>query len=96
MNLGAAIRELRKSKSFSQVELAKKANITQTTLSKIEKGQRPNDETLGSVANALNVPISLLLIMSIEKADVPAKKQELFDKLFPVIKTMVLQISGDE
>ncbi len=96
MNLGTAIKELRKSKGLSQVELAEKANLSQTALSQIEKGKRPGIQTLKNISTALEVPESLIYVMSIEKEDVPPQKQTLYEKLFPVIKGLVVQIATDK
>lgn len=96
MNLGFAIKEIRKRKGLSQVELAGKANLSQTALSQIEKGKRPGIQTLKSISTALEVPESLIYVMGIEKDDVPPGKQLLYEKLFPVIKELVIQIASDE
>lgn len=96
MNLGIAIKELRKGKGLSQVELAEKANLSQTALSQIEKGKRPGIQTLKNISNALEVPESLIYVMGIEVGDIPPKKQMLYEKLFPVIKGLVIQIATDE
>ena len=96
MNLGLAIKELRKQKKLSQIELAMKASLSQTALSQIEKGKRPGIQTLKNISSALEVPESLIYVMGIEKADVPENKQMLYDKLFPVIKSLVLQVASSE
>ena len=95
MNIGSAIKELRKRQGLSQSELAAKAGLTQATLSKIENGTRPGDQTLKHLSTALKVPESLIYVMGIEKSDVPPGKQELYEKLFPVIQTMIMQIAGE-
>jgi len=50
MNLGQAVKEIRKHQGLSQEELAKEANITQTALSQIENGRRPSVETLSRIS----------------------------------------------
>jgi transcriptional regulator with XRE-family HTH domain len=55
------IRKLRKSRRWTQQELADAANTTQFTISQIELGHRnPHGETLQRIARALDVPISAL------------------------------------
>ena len=93
MNLGLAIKEIRKQKSLSQTELAKKASLSQTALSQIEGGKRPGINTLKKISKALEIPESLIYVMAIEKQDVPTKKQTLYDSLFPVIKSLIMQIA---
>jgi transcriptional regulator with XRE-family HTH domain len=93
MNIGKAIRELRKSADLSQADLAKKTAITQAALSQIENGKRPGTETLKKISTALEVPESLIYVMGLEKDDVPEEKALLYDKLFPVIQDLVKQIA---
>jgi transcriptional regulator with XRE-family HTH domain len=94
MNIGKAIRELRKEKGLSQGDLALKAKITQAALSAIEiKGVRPNPETLKNICLALTIPESLIYVMGMERNDVPQTKQTVYDELFPLIQEMVLRVS---
>lgn len=94
MNLGTSIKELRKNQHLSQSDLAEKAGMTQATLSKIENGVRPNDESLDAISRALNVPVALLMAMGMEKDEVAPEQQTLYDELFPVIKDMIFRLSG--
>jgi transcriptional regulator with XRE-family HTH domain len=93
MNLGKAIKDLRKEQGLSQEQLAKAANITQAALSQIENGKRPGSGTLKKVSKALKVPVSLIYVVGIEKDDVPKEKQVLYDQLFPVIQSLVMKIA---
>lgn len=95
MNLGQAIKEIRKQQGLTQTELSKKAKITQTALSQIENGKRPGDKTLKKLSEALKTPEALLYIMAMEKKDVPASKRLLYEQLFPAIKGLILQIAGE-
>lgn len=55
-SLGKRIKEIRKRKGFTQEKLAELAGIETPSLSNIENGKNyPNHETLGKLANALNV-----------------------------------------
>jgi len=93
MNIGKAIRELRKGQQLSQEQLSVKADITQAALSAIENGVRPNPETLKNLSSALNVSEALIYIMGMEKSDVADTKQSLYDELFPVIKSLVQKLA---
>jgi len=93
MNIGNAIKELRKQEGLSQVELAKNVNITQAALSKIESGNRPNQTTLVKLSAALKVPEALIYIMATEEGDIPKDKKELYNDLFPVIKSLIIKIA---
>lgn len=61
--LAQNIKKLRKKHKLSQEELAKKAEITYSTLIKIESGvnNNPTLETLKKISNALNVGIDNLI-----------------------------------
>ena len=60
--LGYKIRELRRSADLSQVELASKAGIDQSDLSKIEKGlANPSIKQISKVLSALNQRLSVEL-----------------------------------
>jgi transcriptional regulator with XRE-family HTH domain len=95
MNLGKTIRDFRKGKGLTQDELAAAADISRTTLSQIENGVRPGEDTLKRLCDALNVPPSLVYIHSFEKEDVPESKRALYDQLFPVIQNMIQQVAGE-
>ncbi|MHC1749432.1 MAG: helix-turn-helix domain-containing protein [Cellulosilyticaceae bacterium] len=60
--LGSRIKELRKQYGFSQLEFAKKLNVSNTTLSMYEAGKRiPSDEIMHKIADCFNVTIDYLL-----------------------------------
>lgn len=53
--LGNAIRRVRKFQNLSQIELAKKAGVTQTTISNLERGKTTAEvATLILILSALN------------------------------------------
>ncbi|MGN7720772.1 helix-turn-helix domain-containing protein [Chitinophaga sp. 22620] len=94
MNIGKAIRELRKEKGLSQMDLASKAGITQAALSRIEKsGVKPGQDSLKRISEVLEVPEGLIYSHAIEREDVPENKRELYDQLFPVIQNMIAQLA---
>lgn len=93
MDIGKAVKELRRVKNFSQVELAEKASISQTALSQIETGRkRPGKATLETICSALGVPVSMMYTYAFEREDVPKEKRVLYDQLFPVIQLLVTQL----
>jgi transcriptional regulator with XRE-family HTH domain len=61
--LSRVLRELRKAKGLSQLELAEKAKIERTYLTKLETGAKANPTlaTLKRLATALGVPVTALL-----------------------------------
>lgn len=62
-NLGQKIQGLRKEKGLSQDELARKADIPYTTLTKIEIGviKKPSVFAVAKIAEALDIDINDLL-----------------------------------
>ena len=55
------IKQLRREKGMTQVELAEKAQISRVTLVFLEKGDKEaTTKTLASIAKALGVPIGSL------------------------------------
>jgi transcriptional regulator with XRE-family HTH domain len=62
MYIGEKIREERKKQNLKQLELAKKAGISNTYLSDIEIGRTtPSIKSLMKIADALGVDCSMLL-----------------------------------
>ncbi len=94
MNLGTAIKRLRKEAGMNQQELTSKAGISQTALSQIENGVKaPNSTTLEKICNALEIPISILYIMAMDENDVPENKKEEYKRIFPYVEQMVLSLT---
>lgn len=92
MNIGAAIKELRKEKDISQKELSSLTKISPTSLSLIETGaKQPSNRNLAKIAKALNTSISSIYLLAIEETDIPRSKQELFKVLFPSIKQLIIE-----
>lgn len=76
-DIGDNIRKKRKEKNFSQNQLAKKAGVSQSALSAIEKDvQNPSSQTVSLIAEALGCSLAELLG---EEADedviTPAERQ---------------------
>lgn len=62
MDLGLAIKQYRKLNNLTQQELAEKANISRSYLADVEKNRyNPSLDTLNKIAEALNIPLSVLL-----------------------------------
>lgn len=63
MSLGQRLKTLREQRQLSQVELARKAKLTQPALSRIEVGgvTQPRLDVLKRLAGALGVPVGYLL-----------------------------------
>lgn len=97
MDLGIAIRSIRKQLGISQSELAEKCEISQTALSQIENSvKRPSAKTIKKICVALDVPESIIYLLGMQQSDVSPAKKKVYDMLFPSIRSMALQIVGKE
>ncbi|MES2373461.1 MAG: helix-turn-helix transcriptional regulator [Bacteroidota bacterium] len=94
MNLGRAIREIRKSKSIGQEELASLSGITQARLSQIENGEKPGEETLNKICEILKIAPPLVYVMAFDKEDYPAENGELYDRFHLIIEGLVKQVAS--
>lgn len=62
MKTGQRIREIREKKGLLQAELAKRVNISESVMSRIEKGDRAvRDDELKEIAKQLNVSADYLI-----------------------------------
>ena len=76
-NLGKAIRFYRKQRQITQAELAEKADISITFLSKIKRDLKfPTSDTLSGLANGLEVEIYQLF----RNDDTPVEQWTLFER----------------
>lgn len=93
MTIGEIIHALRKKAGYSQVTLAERCAISQTYLSQIEKDKRdPHLSTLRVICKNLNIPLPLLFFFTIDANDVPSKKRQAFDTLYPSIKQLLTTV----
>jgi transcriptional regulator with XRE-family HTH domain len=75
--LGKGIRFYRKQKQLSQADLAEKADISITFLSKIERGIKfPTSDSLSGIANGLEVEVYELFRYD----DSPVEQWDLFER----------------
>ncbi len=83
------LRELRKSKGFTQEELATKINVVRQTVSKWEKGLSvPDADSLQKIADVLDVEVSQLLGAKIEKEE---NKNEIAEQLSRINEQLVIK-----
>ena len=92
MSFKCKFKELRHSKKVSQKELSLEFNVTQTTISKWETGERtPNYETLSKIANYFQVTIDYLLA---DEAEEKSTKIELLESKELSELTLALMIKN--
>jgi transcriptional regulator with XRE-family HTH domain len=97
MNVGLAIKSIRKKLSITQYELAEKCELSQTSLSQIETGvKRPSQRTISKVCTVLDIPESIIYIVAMQEADVPPSKKGVYELVYPSIKSLALQMVSSE
>ncbi|WP_350284627.1 helix-turn-helix transcriptional regulator [uncultured Croceitalea sp.] len=90
MNIGSAIKNLRKQKGFKQTEFADKCGLSQSYLSSIEKGRKePTLSILKQIANTLSIPTPVLVFFAMDLEDVAAPKRDAYKLLEPSLKAMI-------
>ena len=97
MNIGLAIKSIRKKLSITQYDLAEKCDISQTSLSQIETGvKRPSQRTISKVCHVLDIPESIIYIVAMQEGDVPESKRSVYELVYPSIKSLALQMVSAE
>lgn len=97
MELGKAIKALRKKKDLNQGEFSKRIGITQSYLSGIEKGRKkPSIEVVESIAKAIGVPLAVLFWFTLEEKDVHPDKLEAYNMIKPSVDKLVFSIFGND
>jgi transcriptional regulator with XRE-family HTH domain len=97
MNIGLAIKSIRKKLAITQYELAEKCDLSQTSLSQIETGvKRPSQRTIEKVCTVLDIPESIIYIVAMQDTDVPVSKKGVYDLVYPSIKSLALQMVSPE
>jgi transcriptional regulator with XRE-family HTH domain len=67
---GRRLKTLRKAKKLNQAQLAEKTDMEAQSISNLETGHRtPSFETIRSLAEALNVPVSALFLFEKDEND---------------------------
>lgn len=92
MDLGLAIKSIRKQKGFKQNQFAELCEITPSYLSQIENNNKePNLSILKIISNNLGTPLPILFFLSLDNDDVKPEKKEAFKMIAPSIKSLVNQ-----
>lgn len=87
MDLGNAIKNLRKQKKITQKQLAELSEISTNALCSIETGQSfPSKATIYKICKSLNIPESYLLLFSITEEDIPEDKRIIYRTLCEPLK----------
>lgn len=92
MDIGTAIKTLRKEKKISQKKLAEECGISVNALCQIENNASfPQKGTIRKICSVLGIPTSYLLFFSISEEDVPEEKKAVFNSLNAAVKGLLLE-----
>ncbi|MEE1897282.1 helix-turn-helix transcriptional regulator [Flavobacterium rakeshii] len=90
MDLGTAIKKIRKQRGQTQTEFANSCGITQTYLSQIENNNKePNLSTLKEISFNLDVPLPILFFLSLNEDDISIEKRQAFEIISPSVKLLI-------
>ena len=82
MELGNAIRSLRKKKNITQKQLATLCGLSANAMCNLESGESfPTKTTISKICKALEIPESYLLLFSITEEEIPEEKKILYRTL---------------
>lgn len=98
MKIGATIREIRKGKNpvLKQYQLAQNLGISQTYLSQLEKGSKEaSPDLIKKIANALDTPLPVFILMSVEESDIPEHKRAAHKQLTPILLELLNEVKDD-
>jgi XRE family transcriptional regulator, regulator of sulfur utilization len=96
MKIGTAIKTVRIKFGISQEELSNLSGLSQTSISQIENGVKaPTQNSLKKISAALGTPEAVLYILAMDEADIPPNRKEAFEKLYPQIRELAIQILGN-
>lgn len=91
MEIGTAIKLLRKERNLTQKALAEMCDISVNALSQIEiNASFPQKSTISKICESLDYPISYLLFFSISDDDIPEEKKIVFNSLNSAIKSILI------
>lgn len=92
MDLGLAIKSIRKQRGLKQNQLAELCDITPSYLSQIENNiKEPNLSALKNISSKLGVPLPILFFLSLDDDDIKPEKKEAFEIIAPSIKSLINQ-----
>lgn len=97
MNLGIAIKIVRKKMGISQLDLALMCDMSQTYLSQIEtESKRPGSKTMKKICDAMQIPEGIIYVLAMEDIHIPEKRRRVYAMLFPMIRELALQMVSAE
>ena len=97
MDLGQAVRALRIKQQMTQEQLAERCGMSINAISMIELGKRiPAKATVEKVCKAFDIPVSYMLLATIEERDIPEEKRVLYRALVEPLRDELLDKTNNE
>jgi transcriptional regulator with XRE-family HTH domain len=91
MDIGKAVKLMRKQKGFSQEELGRAVGLSGNAISQIEIGATfPQKENIKNICTALDIPVAYLLFFCISDEDMPEDSKQIFNALKEPISNVLL------
>lgn len=93
---GKIIKLFRKNLYLTQVDLAERCGITPEYLSKIENGSKtPSMELMKDICKVIDIPLPLVLLLSIDEDESNVHKKE--DKMIlkPMVETILAKLFSE-
>ncbi len=92
MNIGRAIKTLRQKQNMTQVDLAMRIGISVNAVSSWELGKSfPPKNSIRLICNAFGIPVSYLMLYTVEEMDIPEDKRVLYRALLEPLKDELLK-----
>lgn len=93
MDVGKALRDIRRSRELTQIKAASKAKITQTYLSQIESNQKnPSNDVLEKLSKVYKVPVAIFYFKAMDESDVLKSKLKMYRTLKPTTDTLINEL----
>ena len=94
-NIGNAIKLCRTRRGLTQGQLAEAAGLSTSYLSLIEQGKRkPNLDVLDDIAEALAVPLNILILLASDKSELEELDKSFAEKL-SLIALKLLEVDDE-
>lgn len=97
MNIGKALKEVRRIKKLSQSKAATAIKIPQGSLSKMETGKIvPDLKTIDKISKGYNVPSALIMYLAVEPKDIRSDRKDFYKALDPIMKRLIKKLIAGE
>lgn len=93
MNLGNAIRLLRKQRNMTQEELGAAIDRSGVVISNYETNRFiPRHPIMEKIGQAMDIPVSIIYFLALEDNDIKPEKKEAFNYIIPPIKAFISEL----